>query len=96
MPTRADLYPEQATSEMDAAQAGARRTDNARDEAQYRHDRLEEDLNGASPEEEAEAQARFQQAERDLEAVEQEFESAMESIGQLTTFWYEEEVEGDE
>lgn len=97
MPTRADLDPAQAAQRMDAAQEMARRREDAVDAAQEVLDRLEDQLmNATSPDEAHGLQLRFNQAESNLEFAQQEFQEALDEIGSLSDFWYEEEIDPDE
>lgn len=97
---RADHDPAQAEAEMQRLQAEASAADDAKDDAQALVDRLERDMDRAfEVGDEAEVsrlQDRHQQAERELEAAEQDFESVMDQIGNASTFWYEEDEDDDD
>ncbi len=81
---------------MAKAQEAAARADDAKDEAQAVHDRLEQEYTDASPEEEDDARARFEQDERDLEEAERAFEEAMDNIQSESEFWFEEDIEAED
>ncbi|QAV69211.1 hypothetical protein ESZ53_01390 [Salinibacterium sp. UTAS2018] len=97
---RADHNPAQAEADMQRRQEEASRTDDARDEAQALVDDLDHEIDAAHAAGDdsavSELQDRHEQAERDLEAAEQEFESAMNQLGQDMQFWYEEDDDDEE
>lgn len=90
--SRADHDPAQAEAQMQVLQDEARRTDSAKDEAQELVNDLERQMDAAhdagNDSEVAELQKQHELAEKNLEVAEQEFESAMDQIGQSTQFWY--------
>jgi len=93
--TRADRDPTQAEAAMQLLQDEARRADGAKDDAEKLVDDLEGEMDvafaaGNDPAL-TDLQNRHQQAERDLEIAEQEFQSVMDQIGQHTQFWDEDE-----
>lgn len=100
MPTLYELDPVQAESIMQAAQDDARGADNARNAARSRAEEVEREMDAAHDAGDharvADLQVRHQQAELDLEAAEQEFEAAMEIIGQAQAFWYQEDIGPDQ
>jgi hypothetical protein len=95
--TRADRDPAQAEASMQLLHDEASRADDAKDDAQALVDDIEAEMDAAfaAGNEPAltDLQNRHQEAERDLEIAEQEFQSVMTQIGQNTQFWYEDEDE---
>ena len=92
---RADHHPAQAEADMQRLQNEASAADAARDSAQDRIERLEREMGEAYDAGDHSAVERLQnehqQAEGELEFADQEFDSAMNQIGQATAFWYEDE-----
>ncbi|SDG95476.1 hypothetical protein [Microbacterium pygmaeum] len=98
--TRADKYPDQATAAMDRLQEEARQTDDARDEATFREERLVGEIDAAyeaGDHAKVEGlQALHQQAEVDIVNTTSDFEAVMDQIGDAQRFWYEEDDDDDD
>jgi uncharacterized protein YukE len=98
--SRSDHDPAQAEAAMELLQEEARRADDAKDDAQALVDDLESQIDTAYEAGDeaatAELQDRHQQAERDLQIAEQEFDSVMDQIGRASQFWYEDEDEDED
>ena len=93
MQTRADIDPGQASAAMDKAQEQARTKDLAVTDARETFEELERRLNEAEDETlQAQLAEQHEQAERALEFAEQEFEEAMDEVGRVQDFWFEELV----
>lgn len=100
MPTRYDIDPAQADAQMSSAQEQMRSADDALDDARQLVEGLENAIDNAHESEDdvtvAALEERHQQAERDLEAAQQEYDYASENLVHVSEFWFEDDIDPED